>query len=80
MDAYRKGDWKVMRLPEPFGNGKWQLYDLKNDPGEMHDLSLASPEMVEAMDAAWEGYAKANGVIVPSEATFYAKPINGRKH
>ena len=46
----------------------------------MHDLSLASPEMVEAMDAAWEGYAKANGVIVPSEATFYAKPINGRKH
>ena len=80
MDAYRKGNWKVLRLPEPFGNGEWQLYDLKNDPGEMYDLSPEHPEMAEAIAAAWENYAEANGVIVPSEPTFYAKPITGRKY
>ena len=39
MDAYRKGQWKVLRLPAPYGNGDWQLYDLVADPGELHDLS-----------------------------------------
>lgn len=80
MDAFRSGDWKVIRLPKPFGNGEWQLYNLKNDPGEMHDLASENPETVASMSAAWEDYAKANGVIVPSEATYYAKPIKGRKY
>ena len=32
MDAYRKGNWKALRLPEPYVNGDWQLYDLAADP------------------------------------------------
>ena len=79
MDAYRKGDWKLVRMPEPYGNSEWQLYNLRNDPGEMHDMSPEHPEMVEALAAAWDNYTVANGVIVPSEATFYGKPIIGRK-
>ena len=46
MDAYRRGNWKVLRLPEPYGNGGWQLYDLAADPGEMHDLASEHPDRV----------------------------------
>ena len=80
MDAYRKGHWKVLRLPEPYGNGDWQLYDLAADPGELHDRSSEFPQRVEALAQGWKDYAEANGVIQPSTPTMYAKPVVGRKH
>jgi len=79
MDAYRKDRWKVLRLPEPYGNGDWQLYDLAADPGEMHDLSTEFPDRTAALANAWKDYADSNGVIQPDVATAYAKPIVGRK-
>ena len=79
MDAYRRGDWKVLRLPEPFGNGSWQLYDLASDPGERDDLAPSRPELVEDLGKAWEEYAAANGVIRPDSPIAYGKPITGRK-
>jgi len=79
MDAYRKGQWKVLRLPAPYGNGDWQLYDLAADPGELHDLSSEFPDQAEALANAWTVYAESNGVIQPNAATAYAKPIVGRK-
>jgi arylsulfatase len=80
MDAYRKGNWKVLRLPEPYGNGDWQMYDLATDPGELHDRSSEFPERTAALANAWEDYAHTNGVIQPDTATAYAKPIVGRKY
>jgi len=80
MDAYRKGDWKVLRLPKPYGNGDWQLYNLANDPGELHDLSAEFPEQTQSLATAWETYADYNGVIQPDVATAYAKPVVGRKY
>ena len=80
MDAYRMANWKALRLPEPYGNGDWQLYDLAADPGELHDLSTRFPDRVKALAAAWQNYADANGVIEPDEAVFYSKPVVGRKY
>jgi arylsulfatase len=80
MDAYRKGNWKVLRLPEPYGSGDWQLYDLAADPGELNDLSSEFPGRAEALARAWEDYAGTNGVIQPNVATAYAKPVAGRKY
>jgi len=80
MDAYRKGDWKALRLPEPYGNGGWQLYDLSSDPGELHDLSSDYPERTAELASAWLEYADANGVIQPDAPTFYSKPVVGRKY
>jgi arylsulfatase len=80
MDAFRKGNWKVLRLPEPYGNGDWQLYDLTADPGEVHDLASEYPERARALAKAWEDYAESNGVIQPNSATAYAKPVVGRKY
>ena len=79
MDAYRKGDWKVLRLPEPYGNGDWQLYDLANDPGESHDLSSDFPERTVELARLWMDYADSNGVIQPDAPTAYSKPVIGRK-
>jgi arylsulfatase A-like enzyme len=80
MDAYRKGNWKVLRLPEPYGNGDWQLYDLAADPGELHDLASVFPEQVKTLTNAWMNYADSNGVIQPDAAIFYARPIVGQKY
>lgn len=80
MDAYRQGNWKALRLPEPFGNGDWQLYDLASDPGEINDLAANYPERVDMMAKAWAAYATLNGVIQPDAPTFYAKPVVGRKY
>lgn len=80
MDAYRSGNWKVLRLPVPYGNGDWQLYDLAADPGEQQDLAPRFPERTGALAKAWQDYADANGVIRPDKATAYAKPVVGRKY
>ena len=80
MDAYRKGQWKVLRLPEPYGSGDWQLYDLAADPGEIHDLAAKFPNRAAALARAWQNYAEANGVVQPDTATAYAKSVVGRKY
>jgi arylsulfatase len=80
MDAYRKGEWKVLRLPEPYGNGGWQLYDLSSDPGELHDLSSDYPERTTELASAWQDYADSNGVIQPDAPIAYSKPVIGRKY
>jgi len=80
MDAYRKGEWKALRLPEPYGNGDWQLYNLAADPGELHDLSSEFPDRARALAHAWKEYADSNGVIQPDKATAYARPVVDRKY
>jgi len=80
MDAYRQGDWKVVRLPEPYGNSDWQLYNLAADAGEINDLATEFPERAAALVEAWENYAESNGVIQPSSKTAYAKPVTGQKY
>lgn len=46
----RKNDFHYRVLKR----GHWGLYDLKNDPGECHDLSKTRPEVVRQLSAAFE--------------------------
>lgn len=62
MKAYIKGNWKILRLPQPFGTGQWQLFDLEKDPGETADLSTQYPDIKASLITAWEAYAKQNDV------------------
>lgn len=68
--AVRKGDFKLLSLPKPFGTGDWQLYDLDNDPGEIHDLSKQRRGLRDEMAEIWEKYARETGVILPSPSPF----------
>jgi arylsulfatase A-like enzyme len=61
--AYIKGNWKILRLGKPFGNGTWQLYDLEKDPGEINDLSQQFPAKRDSLINDWMKYAEENGVI-----------------
>jgi len=61
--AYIKGNWKILRLAKPFGNGTWQLYNLEKDPGEINDLSQQFPAKRDSLISDWMQYAKENGVI-----------------
>lgn len=70
MRAVRKGDFKLLRLVEPFGPDDWQLYNLAVDPGETSDLSAKMPELRSRMIEIWNRYAEDTGVILPSENLF----------
>ncbi len=43
--AVRMGDWKAVRP----GNKRWELYDLKADISESHDLAAEHPEVLAPM-------------------------------
>lgn len=74
MDAWLEDNWKLVRLPDPYGNAQWQLYDLAIDPGETRDLADKRPELVKRYAANWQRYASANEVVHPDKPVAYAKP------
>lgn len=63
MKAYIEGEWKILRLPEPFGTGDWQLYNISEDPGEIYDVSGTHPDVKTTLVRKWQEYSARNGVI-----------------
>lgn len=59
----RKGDWKIAYVPSPRGPQKWELFDLRRDPGETEDLRQQRPEVFEELLKLWEEYAADVGVV-----------------
>ncbi len=58
--AVREGDWKLVRLG---AKGAWELYDLKADRTEQHNLAAAQPERVQHLTALWNAWAKRANVL-----------------
>jgi len=69
--SVRRGDWKLLSMPPPYGTGRWQLFDLAADPGESDDLAAREPDTAAALAAAWAEYARQNGVILPDWVSGY---------
>jgi arylsulfatase len=70
----RQGDWKLsFILKTAGGSGEWELFNLKNDPGETRDLSKQEPEKTKALLALWDRYVEENGVILTDDGPFKAK-------
>jgi arylsulfatase len=63
MRAFFDGDWKILLMPPPFGPGEWELFDLREDPAELNDLSGQHPDRLAEMIARWEQYKVDNGVL-----------------
>ncbi len=68
--AYRQGDWKVTWMHAPFGTDEWQLFNLAQDPAELHDLSEQHPKIRAQLIKAFEAYAQANNVIIPDRTIY----------
>ena len=72
--AIRRGDWKALYLPVPYGPGKWQLYDLSGDPGEIEDMAENHPEKLAELLRLWDRYVEENGVILDPLTVFEMEP------
>ena len=61
--AFFDGDWKILLMPKPMGTGEWELFNIKDDPAELTDLSKKNPQELKELVAQWEQYKKDNGVL-----------------
>ena len=68
--AVRQGEWKLRWQFKPYGKGDWELFNVAKDPAERKDLAAQNPDKVKALLAVWDGYVKANNVILPSRGPF----------
>lgn len=75
--AIRQGDWKALYIPKPDGPGRWQLYHLKRDPGEIHDLAHAEPERLNKLIEHWQRYVDETGVLDFSFAGRLLRELGG---
>jgi arylsulfatase len=71
--AIRQGDWKLLWICKPFGAGQWQLFNLKDDPGETKDLAAENPAIRDQLVKHWDEYVRTNNVILPD-----ASPLCGK--
>jgi len=61
--ALIEGDWKILKLKQPFGDDQWKLFHLTEDPRELIDLSKQYPERLGKMIPLYEKYEKEKGVV-----------------
>lgn len=61
--AVRQGHYKALYVPKPFGPAKWQLFDLRTDLGENHDLAALHPEVLAKLMDHWALYVAETGLI-----------------
>ena len=55
----RDGEWKIVQENK---ETTWNLYNIKNDPTEMHDLAAQNPQLVKQLAAKYDEMAKHIGV------------------
>lgn len=77
-EAFISGDWKILKLREPDGDGTWKLFNIAWDPGESRDLAKDYPVRFAALREAYAAYAAHNGVISPP-AGFKIVPTGGKR-
>lgn len=57
--AIRVGDWKLVRLGR---DGTWELYNLKTDRTELHDLAGTAANRAKELATKWEAWATRTNV------------------
>lgn len=62
---YVKNDeWKLLEnSPSKFKSQGWELYNLKNDFNEQHNVYAEHPEIVKILTEKYQQYASKNGVV-----------------
>jgi arylsulfatase len=75
--AIRVGDWKLVRMGR---NGPWELYNLKTDRTELHDVAATEPDRAAELAAKWEAWAtRANVKPYPTPDGATKKGKKGKK-
>jgi hypothetical protein len=73
--SVRRDDWKLIRFfyDGPHQENRFELYNLRDDLGEMHDLSATEPARVRALDALLDSFLKDAAALVPGPNPAYGK-------
>ncbi|OJJ45206.1 hypothetical protein ASPZODRAFT_143854 [Penicilliopsis zonata CBS 506.65] len=61
--ALQKVHYKLVFVPAPRGPQRWELFSVKQDPGEIQDLGKEEPERFASMMEPWEAYKREVGVV-----------------
>ena len=46
-----------------WGKGEWELFNIKEDPADLTDLSIEKPQQLRELVELWEQYKEENGVL-----------------
>lgn len=60
--ALFKGDFKLQRSVPPMGDGRWRLFDIRQDPAETQDLAEAQPERMAELLRDYEAFTSSQKV------------------
>lgn len=72
----RDGDWKLVS----FQSQPWELYNIKEDRTELHNLADKHPDIVTSMEKLWHQIAKNDLRAIPKEQVPVAKTATGYKN
>ena len=83
----RKGDWKLIRFyaRNDDGSDDFELYDLRNDPGERRNQAREQPARVQELNALLSAFLADTGAVIPKlnpkhGAVTSADPLLGWKN
>jgi arylsulfatase A-like enzyme len=75
--AIRSGKWKAIKQDQPFDgtddSRAWELYDLTQDPAELHDLATEFPDKVKELSDAFFAWQKQMPKPAPMPAAIKTK-------
>jgi hypothetical protein len=63
------GDWKAVYYGA-HPTGKWQLYNIVNDPAQNNNVANQHTDLLQKMIAAYQNYSKQVGIVIPRGAAF----------
>jgi arylsulfatase A-like enzyme len=73
--AVRRGDYKLL---EYFENGTVQLFNLRTDPGEQHDLAASEPDRAAALRSMLHAWRERVGAAMMPPNPDYEEAASGR--
>ena len=69
---HKKVAWAI-NATVPFSQDEWELYDVRKDPGEVHDLSAKNPEEACAASACVRGAGRSSTTSIRLTTIFRAR-------
>jgi len=62
------GDWEIVK--DAHTDGKWELYNISNDPAQNNNVADENPDLVQKMSSAYQNYSENVGIVIPRGALF----------
>ena len=66
--SVRSGDWKLIKH---FEDGRLELFNLRDDEGEIHDMSEAEPDVTRRLSVLLNDWQKAVEALIPKHNSNY---------